>query len=131
MSDSTEFDAIMAQVADLFADAPADLPKLKDNGLSYAGDEGTVSRYAVRVNGTTLFYATVDTDPEFALTGKGLPEGVSAHRIEIRSVDGSQVLSTGGVAAKAPHKDGTHVDGQTVAAYVLPRVKRFLGELNG
>lgn len=139
MSDNAEFDAIIANLSDdtelttaaslLGSLADKAAAKLRDNGLCYLGDHETESIYAVRINATTVFVVKVDNADK--LEAPGLPEGVSAHRILVQSVDGARVVLTGGVAARAPHNDGTgtHVDGQTVASYVLPRAVRFIQEL--
>lgn len=122
------------------AEAPKPEPKpLKHTGLSYVDDVvlalGAVeSRYALRVDGKTLFYVhvelgcSIEAPASIAFTG----QAISWHPIVIKSVDNMQSISTEGAAVVAAHEGETaHVDGHSVAAYVLPRALRYLSKFYG
>lgn len=121
-------------------DAPApELPPLKDNGLSYAGDVvlplGSVeSRYALRIEGKTLLWVHVELGckAEAPTIFKGIVNAISWHPIVVKSADGMHSVSTGGSAVLTAHEgEGAHIDGQSVAAYVLPRALRYLTKFYG
>jgi hypothetical protein len=126
----------LADLAKLEVETPAPAPAAvapKWNGLSYLGDEGTISRYAVNYHGQTSFFVLVDNAITHEPTEAGVAcaPGVTLHRIHIQSVDGSTLKDTNGYAARYEHTDGTgtHIDSRTVAQYVLPRGRRFAKQL--
>lgn len=137
--DYAEIAASMAEVeAEHAAEAPA--VEVKKTGVWYVEDvQGAnghaISIYALNLGGKTVATARIDNDlevsPERLATLGKVPAGVTGHAIVIYSADGGHALATGGIALRYPHKDGTHLDGQTVRAYVLPRAARFIGELYG
>jgi hypothetical protein len=109
--------------------------KPKQDGLWFSHNEDdsnghAISVYVVRMGGKEVLYARVNT----ALTVEvpGLPAGVSAHPIVVAGTTGKQI-ETKGFGLMAPHNDGTgtHIDGQTVRSFIVPRLPRFLGELYG
>ncbi|MET0351221.1 MAG: hypothetical protein ABW067_15625 [Rhizobacter sp.] len=67
---------------------------------------------------------------------EGAPAGIMAGRISIRRVDTEfdafePATETSGYALIAKHNDGTgeHADGQTVQAFVYPRIPYLLADL--
>jgi hypothetical protein len=121
--------------------AKAEAAKPKKDGLWYVRDEDvpehghTISVYALNLGGKTVAWIRVDNDlevpaEELAKLGK-VPAGVTGHAIRIFSADGGRDIATTGIALRYPHQDGTHLDGQSIRAYVLPRASRFLGQLYG
>lgn len=115
--------------------------QIKDNGLSYIGDEkdGAVSVYRLQLEGRHLFDVLVDNVTEIdAETAEKLgltaPEGATLHPLAVASPDRKAVVATNGVGAKVAHMDehgvsAPHIDGMTVAHFILPRATRFLGLL--
>jgi hypothetical protein len=112
--------------------------QLKRNGLSYVKDEtrpdgSKVSVYALRVDGKTLLWAKVDLSctveaPQGVVY---LGKSISWHPIYVVSADGKQSMDTTGRAVLAQHKDGQHIDGMSVLAYVAPRAPRYLAYFYG
>lgn len=113
---------------------------IKPTGLSYIGDEGTTSVYRLQAEGVHLMDVLVDNattiDPEIAAaTGVQLKdETATLHPIAITSPDRKATLATAGYGAKVAHIDGDgvsapHIDGLTVAQYILPRAMVFMGKL--
>lgn len=111
----------------------------KQDGLWYVRDEDdanghAVSIYAVNASGKTLLWVRINNFLEIPTEGIGhVPAGITGHAITIVSADGEKAIATKGIALKAPHQDGTgtHIDGQSVRVYILPRLTRFIGELYG
>jgi hypothetical protein len=130
---ASELAELKAAANDVVAQVAAEAPK--KNGLWYVKDEGTQSLYAVNSGGKTVLWFTVDNTTEMTpeQVGGHLPLGVTAHRIVVwnsyRTVD----VETNGFAARYLHDDGTgtHIDGDTVRAYALPRIGRWLGHFYG
>ena len=128
-----DFEAALDQV-------PAAQPrKLKDNGLSYFGDEvnaafGTVaSVYALRVDSKTLLWVKVDLSCTVEAP-QGIhysDKAVSWHPIYVQSADGLQSADTTGRAVLAQHKDGVHIDGVSVASFIAPRAGRWIAKFYG
>lgn len=109
-------------------------PAIKDNGLSYVGDEGVMSVYVLQVEGVPALHVLVDNLNEATEEGVQAPEGSTLHRIYLATTDRKVTLETKGVAAKVAHIDGDgvsapHIDGITVAHYLLPRFAYWMTRL--
>lgn len=107
----------------------------KNGGVWYDGDEGQFSRYAVNMGGKTVVWVMVNNDVVLSPAQHGLqiPAEITIHPIHVLSADRNQFVVTKGFAARYLHDDGTgvHVDGNTVRAYVAPRISHWLGHFYG
>lgn len=118
--------------------AKATVSKVKD-GLWYVedgvnADGHTISWYRLVTGGKTLLWFSLDNDLEApAPAGLHVPPGITVHAIRVHNATRTASLATGGIGARAPHKDGTgvHIDGQTVRQYVAPRATRWISEFYG
>ena len=121
-------DAVAAEVA---AEKPA-----KD-GLAYVGDfqdanGHAISRYALTIDGTRVFDVIVDNFAEVPVPAKlgKIPAGVTAHAIMlVKPGETGSPLVTNGLAFRAPHPSGIHIEGRALQAYIYPRAVRFLVQL--
>jgi len=109
--------------------APAKPMVAKHDGLSYAGDEGSISRYAFFVNGKRVF--DVIADNAAVLDTKTHPKfgAVTTHALFIVKPGETVGITTNGLAARYTHDGSTHIDGQSVFGYVAPRAARFITDL--
>jgi hypothetical protein len=137
-------DETLAELNEAFAAAAAEAQEtaavkpVKD-GLWYDsdgvnGDGHTISWYRLVSGGKTLLWFSMDNDLEVpAPAGVYVPPGVTVHTIRVHNATRTASVSTSGVAGRAPHKDGsgTHIDGQSVRAYTIPRVARWIAEFYG
>jgi|SRR5690348_9392417 len=107
----------------------------KQNGIWYDGDEGIFSRYAVNLGGKTIIWVMVNNSVELTQEQHKMPVSpdVTVHPIHVLSADRNQFLVTKGFAARYLHGDGSgvHIDGNTVRAYVAPRVSHWVGHFYG
>ena len=133
-----DFEAVAESLANAEAEelaAKAATPQ-KD-GLWYVhdgvdGNGHTISWYALTAGGKTLLWASVDSDATLTeTTGVIVPPGVTAHAIRVHNATRTASVATTGVAARGPHKDGVHVDGNSVRSYVLPRTSRWIVHFYG
>jgi hypothetical protein len=122
------------------AEAELKKPAVMKDGIRYAADEQDsnghqISRYAVVMGGKVIAHVLIDNDLETTPPAgmPKLPAGLTVHAIRVQDAMRTKTLETTGVAVKAPHNDGTgtHIDGQTVASYVGPRVARIIADLYG
>jgi hypothetical protein len=136
-SDAAELEALAAEVeAEVAAEQPA---APKKDGLWYAhdgvsSDGHTISWYALNGGGKTVLWVSIDNDLEVSTAALGkLPDGITGHAIRVHDAERTDSMATNGIALRAPHQDGTgtHLDGQTVRSYVLPRALRYLGRFYG
>lgn len=104
----------------------------KQDGIWYSHDENEMSLYEVRVGHKVLLWIRVDNAHEIQ-TPFHVPAGASAHAIQVWDAKRERFLDTMGIALRYEHADGsgTHIDGNTVRMYVLPRVSRWLGHFYG
>lgn len=118
---------------DVAAQVAAETPK-KD-GLWYVKDEGGNSLYALNAAGKTILWFTVDNVAEMTpeQVGGHLPLGMTAHRIVVWNAYRTANLETNGFGARYLHDDGsgTHIDGNTVRAYTIPRASRWIAHFYG
>lgn len=126
-------EAKAAELAAKAAELAAKAAEPKKDGLWYSHNEDdanghTISVYVVIMGGKEIMYARVNT--ALTVSVPGLPGGVTAHPIVIAGTLGKQI-ETKGFGLMAPHEDGTHIDGQTVRSFLIPRMPRYLGELYG
>jgi len=125
-----ELQAVYAEVQAAVAESA------KKDGLWYVHDDQVGhSVYALNSNGKTILWFTVNNEVELGAEqiGGHLPMGVTAHRIVAWNAYRTASIETKGFAAKYLHDDGSgvHIDGNTVRAYVLPRVHRWIAEFYG
>lgn len=115
----------------------ANEPEPVKDGLAYAGDVDdtmtghSLSRYTLTLYGRRILDVLVDNDIERKPSPKF---GITLHQIYVakpNTVTVADAVGTNGVAARTPHSDGVHVDGQTVKTYVLPRVLRLMTLVHG
>lgn len=130
-----------AAAAEAEAAEKAPVATVKD-GLWYAEDSvdangHTISWYALNASGKTLLWISVDNALEIgaellsnAAHGH-VPAGVTGHAIRVHNATRTVSVETSGIAVRAPHEDGTHVDGQTIRSYVVPRVSRWIAQFYG
>lgn len=111
-------------------------PTIKATGLSYVGDAGNVSRYRLQIDGIPLFDVLADNgvtlDPTEA--GVEVPADATLHPLAVQTTDGKVTLPTKGFGLKHAHIDAegvspAHIDGITVAQYILPRAMFFAAKL--
>lgn len=135
-----ELAALEKAMQDAEAEKPAPVAQKAKDGLWYAEDEveatngHTISWYRLVAFGKTLLWFSLDNDLEVsAPAGLHVPPGVTVHTIRVHNATRTASLATGGVGARAPHKDGTgvHIDGTTVRQYVAPRAARWISHFYG
>jgi hypothetical protein len=98
-------------------------------------DGHTISWYRLVAHGKTLLWISADNDLEATpeQIGGKLQAGASAHALTVWSGDRTKEAATKGFGVRVPHPDGsgTHIDGQTVRAYVIPRASRWIASFYG
>lgn len=140
--DMQEIENLFAQVAAEHdaekAQAAAEAPKPIKDGLWYDADGvdangHKISWYRLAKQGKTLLWFSVDNDIEVPTAALGkLPAGVTGHAIRAWNATRTESVSTAGIAIRAPHgPDDTHIDGQSVRAYVMRRVTRWVAQFYG
>lgn len=125
-----DLEAVVASVA---AEATS---STKQDGVWYShdakdGNGHLVSWYAINMGGKSVAWISVDNYVEVSTAGLGLPAGLTGHGMVIWNAERTVSHATKGVAVRAPHEDGTHIDGQSVRSFIYPRLPRFLGQLYG
>jgi hypothetical protein len=108
----------------------------KHKGLSYVGDENSLSRYTYFLEGRRVFDVLVDNATEAeAPEGVIVPEGHSFHRIDIAMVDAPAGARQGtkGLAVRSPLISesgmGYRIDSKSIRTYVQGREAHFLARL--
>lgn len=144
MGENFDFDAMFANLAkdnaelaavaeDIAAEVQAAPAK---DGLAYAGDvEGAnghaISVYRMTVTGKHVFDVLIDNFVEVPVPAKlgTVPAGITAHTIVIAKPGQASGITTTGLAFRAPHPSGVHIEGKALQAYIYPRAVRFLVQL--
>lgn len=125
-----EFDALFSEIMGAQADmpqldAPAESTSTTKDGLTYVGDEGTVSVYHLHLDGRVVLHVLVDAAIQVAtpeiFVGRVNPN-MTAHPIVVATPDRSVFLPTSGAAMKGR----THIKGDFVRAFIYPRAVKFI-----
>lgn len=116
---------------------------VKKTGVWYDHDETnesghTISVYALNLGGKTIAWALVNNDiVDMSDEGekiKNATQGVAtAHNIFILNSARSGGWETKGLAMRYEHSDGTgtHVDGNSLRTYIMPRFPMIIARLYG
>lgn len=128
----------VAELAALEKDAVA-VQTPKKTGVWYVDTKTesghAISVYAMNAAGKTILWLAVDNDVEVTANDLGVEvsEGVTIHAIRVWNANYTTWLDTKGFAARYEHPDGTgtHIDGNTVRQYAMPRIWDWIAHFYG